>query len=126
MKKTQTIAVDTTQCNFGGARKWMICPVCGVRRVSLYLNNDGKWACRACLGLSYYTQRLSPHQRHAHMAQKIKYKKLNAIPGSGLANRPKGMWKTTHTRLLLDIIERERKSANHFHDWIKKLKNKYV
>lgn len=48
----------TTPCHFGGTRSWLLCrmPHCGRRTQSLFVNEQGRIACRKCLGLIYESQ----------------------------------------------------------------------
>jgi hypothetical protein len=48
----QTISLQSTPLHFGGVRWWFVCPCCSCHRTKLYLANE-KFACRACLGLTY-------------------------------------------------------------------------
>jgi hypothetical protein len=53
---SQTIYFDSTPCNFGGTRKWLICPRCS-KRVGV-LSGYGKYFyCRHCYNLPYGSQR---------------------------------------------------------------------
>ena len=52
------LRVDSTPCNFGGARNWLRCPTpnCGRRVQSLFVNGRGGIGCRKCLELLYESQ----------------------------------------------------------------------
>ncbi len=51
---------------FGGRRWWLVCAGCGRRRVALFqAASSDRFRCRACEGLVYSTQRLSPKVRAA-------------------------------------------------------------
>lgn len=43
----ETFAVDWQQCNYGGRRPWLRCPVCSRRCMVLYMGH-GRLACRIC------------------------------------------------------------------------------
>jgi hypothetical protein len=45
----QHIEITTTPCNFGGGRKWFICPECNKNILVLYGSN--RFRCRKCLGV---------------------------------------------------------------------------
>jgi hypothetical protein len=54
------VEIVTTPCNFGGVRRWFICPLvkngtpCGKRVGKLYLPPGGKYlGCRGCYDLTY-------------------------------------------------------------------------
>ena len=59
------VAIESTQCHFGGVRHWFICPIlvngraCGRRFRCLYLaGNADYFGCRECLRLTYQSRRL--------------------------------------------------------------------
>lgn len=52
------IIIQQTPCNYGGYREWLECPECKKRRGLLYRDN-GKFKCRKCLELVYYTQKIN-------------------------------------------------------------------
>jgi len=56
------IEMDTTECNYGNERNWLICPTCGKRRLSLYYD-DYEFKCRKCAGLLYDIQTVSKKYR---------------------------------------------------------------
>jgi hypothetical protein len=54
------VEIVTTPCNFGGERRWFVCPLvkdgapCGRRVGKLYLPRGGKYfGCRICYDLTY-------------------------------------------------------------------------
>lgn len=91
------VNLQTTSCNYGGARYWFLCPIvgCGRRVAVLYLG--GKYfACRHCYRLAYRSQRESNHDRADRKANKIR-DKLKWAQGvlNTMGGKPKGMhWKT--------------------------------
>lgn len=50
------IAFKTSKTRFGGERLWFACPNCS-RRVGTIYQDQGKVACRHCLGLRYSKSR---------------------------------------------------------------------
>lgn len=56
------IEMDTTECNYGNERTWLICPTCEKRRLSLYYD-DYEFECRECAGLLYDIQTVSKSYR---------------------------------------------------------------
>lgn len=50
----QDIVIAETPCNFGGTRKWFLCPDCGRRCGVLYIKKN--IACRTCFDLTYACQ----------------------------------------------------------------------
>lgn len=121
--RTQEVKFTRTNCNYGGTRPWFICGTCGSKRSAIYLGSDGLWACRECLGLAYHVQRLNTHERHAHMAAKLQQKKLGVTADKPylLTERPFRMWRTTHLRILDEIMLHQQKSHRHFQKWFHQL-----
>lgn len=74
------IPIDKQSCNYGGYRYFFHCPQCNKRMRILYCN-DGKFLCRKCLNLGYFTQRLNPSTRWIIMASKTE-SKLKSMGGS--------------------------------------------
>ena len=89
----QTVRLGKSSCNYGGARQWFICPVRGERVAVLYLR-AGRFACRHCQRIAYASQSQDLLGRMWR-----KQAKVEAKLGEDW-ERPKGMHKTTHERLL--------------------------
>ncbi len=52
-----TITLQTTRPNYGGARWWFSCPICQRRAGWVYLDpRRGRFCCRRCAGLMYRSQ----------------------------------------------------------------------
>lgn len=101
----QHVPILATGCNFGGQRHWFGCPGCGKRVAVLYLRNRG-FACRKCNRIAYASQSDDELDRAWRRQHKIEQRL-----GDGW-QRPKGMHKTTHERLLDVIAEcEERRDA---------------
>jgi hypothetical protein len=66
----QLVRIDRTPCNFGGYRKWFLCPRCG-KRVGVIYCVIGYFWCRTCNNLAYISQFLSKEDRLMHKAAKI-------------------------------------------------------
>lgn len=85
---------------FGGRRWRLVCPVLGVRTVSLYLpTGAGRFASRQAHGLGYRSQRLDARGRAGEREAKVR----TALGGSGrldeaFPDRPKGMRHATYQR----------------------------
>jgi hypothetical protein len=97
------VAIEWTNCHYGGQRAWFRCPVadCGKRVAILY---SGKvFACRHCYNLAYESQRESETDRVARQADKIR-RRLGWKPGILNANgwKPKGMHWQTFEKLRTD------------------------
>jgi len=119
IRRKQEVALAQTPCHYGGSRAWLLCPKCQAKRNSLYLGPEGFWACRECLGLAYKIQRLNPHERHQNRAEKIKKNKLKIIPGSRTmaSEKPFGMWRSNHIRILDELLKHETLSHSLFMTW---------
>jgi len=90
----QTIWFDRTHCNYGGSRKWFLCPHCS-KRVAILYGADVRFLCRHCYRLPYASQGESYLDRMERKANKISLK----LDPDGLDGdyyyKPKGMhWKT--------------------------------
>jgi hypothetical protein len=101
------IATDVTRCNYGSARTWFLCPVCGRRAAKLYLKRN--FLCRACLNLGYQTQVESKPDRLLTKAQKIREK-----IGGNEPSRPEGMHVRTFDKLLDKVVETETSALSSF------------
>ena len=96
----QRISTERTRCTFGGSRPWFICPVRGERVAVLYYRAR-RFACRHCQRLAYASQSEDTCGRTWR-----RQAKLEARLGPNWS-RPKGMYKTTHERLLATIRDCE-------------------
>ena len=56
MPTRERIALETTSCQYGGERSWLMCPECSSRRAVLYAVH-GKFRCRPCHRLAYASTR---------------------------------------------------------------------
>lgn len=85
---SQTILTTTSQCRYGGSRRWFGCPVCGGRCEVIYLRS-GRFACRTCQKISYASQTGSETSRGY-----ANYHRLHALIEAG---KPKWQrWSTFH------------------------------
>jgi hypothetical protein len=102
----QEIAVEWTECHFGGSRPWLVCPACGVRRGHVYLLHE-TWKCRTCHSLRYESQRLRPGDRSALKAGRIRSQLSRTAVAilDPLPEKPRGMrWKTYIAKLEAIIV----------------------
>lgn len=97
----QRVPILTTACNYGGARHWFACPNCGARVAILYLRRI--FACRKCSRVAYAVQSDDSVDRAWR-----KQRKAEARIGEHW-RRPKGMHKSTYSRLLATIRKCERR-----------------
>ena len=95
----QTVSFDHTPCNYGGQRKWFLCPRCW-RRVALLYGAGKYFFCRHCYHLTYSSQQESRPDRLMRKARKIR-----ARLGAGddfmesILFKPKNMHQKTFDRL---------------------------
>jgi hypothetical protein len=101
----QRVPITWTACHLGGRRPWFVCDLqtngqqCG-RRVAVIYSVGGLFACRACHGLPYVSQREPLRHRGLAKARKIRARlggsanMFNPFP-----DRPKGMHRRTYFRL---------------------------
>ncbi|WP_139249395.1 hypothetical protein [Malonomonas rubra] len=91
----QSVYFDHTPCNYGGSRKWFLCPHCHKRIAVIY--GAGKYfLCRHCYDLTYSSQQENPADRLIRKARKIR-KDLGGDDSltDAFPEKPKHMhWKT--------------------------------
>ncbi len=91
---------DSTRCNYGGHRKWFICPGCS-NRVVVIFRDDRQFLCRKCCRLTYQTQCWDEMDRSANKARKIRIQLgASGALGEGFPDRPRRMHINTYYRLL--------------------------
>jgi hypothetical protein len=97
----EPITLTETDCAFGGARPWFLCPGvrngqwCGRRVGKLYIGRR-YFVCRHCHRLAYSSQSEEPMDRHNRRANKIRMA-LGGEPGTASLppRKPKGMhWRS--------------------------------
>lgn len=101
------VAVATSPCHMGGARRWLICPCCRVRRQTLYIER-ARLACRLCARLRYPTQAMNRRYRAIEKADSIR-RRLGWEQGvlRPWGGRPKRMRTRTFERLSRELQELE-------------------
>ena len=105
------VALDWTQCNYGGMRAWFRCPAerCGRRVAILY--GGGIFACRHCYQLAYESQREPAYSRALSRAQAIRMRLGgSASMGEPFPPKPKGMHWSTYQRLYAESEDAEERS----------------
>lgn len=123
------VQLETTPLNFGGTRRWLVCPSCSHRREALYVAHD-VLACRACLVLGYESQNENRRQLLFRRANAIRAR-LGWAPGivSPDGDKPARMHWKTYWRLraelnglttalmgmLIDWIERAEERVDRLH-----------
>lgn len=98
----QVVMLEKTPCTLGGQRTWFRCPTCA-RRVAVIYSSGRLFACRACKGLAYASQRETDDDRAARRADRIR-KLLGWKPGilNEPGGKPKGMHWRTFRRLVAE------------------------
>jgi hypothetical protein len=108
----QKIIFDRTSCNYGGYRKWFLCPRCWKRVAVLY--GAGKFfLCRHCYDLAYGSQKEGKADRLMRRARRIR-QRLGASDNlfEPIGFKPKNMhWKT------FDRLRKEAVHANNL-SWL--------
>jgi hypothetical protein len=95
------LQIERTACNYGGSRPWFLCPTCGRRCAVVYFGR-GRYACRHCNHVAYYSQSEDLMDRAWRKQRKLEAKLIDGW------RKPKGMhWKTCE-RLQDKINECER------------------
>lgn len=103
----ETVKFDRTPCNFGGDRKWFLCPRCFKRIAILY--GAGKYfLCRHCYDLTYDSCNTNSIQRIFDKATKLK-EQLGGRAGMAypIPDKPKGMHWKTYYRIRKEILRLE-------------------
>lgn len=112
------IPVEEKPCNYGGVYHFFRCPQCSKRVRKLYCK-AGRYACRKCHGLGYYTQRLRTSERHFTMGLKVKNRLINRA--GSLHTKPPRMWTQTFNRLRQKYVTYDEKwfhaSNQDLRDW---------
>ena len=94
-------------CHFGGVRRWFICPSCGSRVGTLYVDSDV--GCRHCMKLTYWSVQADKMGRLQLKKKKI----MNRMGGNDLT-APRWMHQTTYNRLLRQYQRAEEKRSELF------------
>lgn len=97
----QTIWFDRTRCNYGGERKWFLCPRCN-KRVAILYGADVKFYCRHCYQLPYTSQGEDYVDRMQRRADKINLKLDPDDLEGDFYYKPKGMHQKTFNRLIAE------------------------
>ncbi|MZR11653.1 hypothetical protein GQE99_01225 [Maritimibacter sp. DP07] len=103
----QRIELTETPCNYGGTRKWFLCPECAKRCGVLYIRH--RIACRTCYDLTYSSQ-----YEHAQDRMLRKLKQIRRATGSdpdiwGPFNLPPRGMSVKRWKALIEEFEQLRK-----------------
>ena len=100
--RPQWIALEWTQCGYGGTRPWARCPGCG-RRVGVLYRLHGAWRCRVCHDLAYASTRLPDAARLVRQAGALRAQfglRTNVLEPLTWFDKPPRMWDRTFARIL--------------------------
>lgn len=103
------IPVEKKSCNYGGFYRFFHCPQCDKRMRKLYCV-EGKFLCRKCACLGYYSQRLRPSERAFNMA--IKCQEKLQTRGGSLTKRPPHMKTYTFHQLRKKYVDYDEARIN--------------
>ncbi len=112
------VALSTTRPNYGGCRLWFLCPLCGVRRVALYVRREGLVGCRECFQLAYPSKYERREVRLFRRIHKL-LRQLGTESSGGdtsIPPRPKGMHRQTYARILRELDRCGEKALENFHE----------
>jgi hypothetical protein len=119
----EPVYFDWTPCNYGGERRWFICPIvgCGNRVAVLY--GAGKYfACRHCYNLTYESQREDTIGR----AIRRKHKNIERLGGEiddlYYPEKPKGMHWKTYDRLMAEADYYNQVTETYLAKWLSVLR----
>jgi hypothetical protein len=93
-----SITIEKNACNYGGARYYFHCPKCNIRMRILYCHY-GYFACRKCLKLGYWSQRLRPTRRYQYMSKKVEDFVKNRGGNISLYRKPPHMHNSSYQKL---------------------------
>jgi hypothetical protein len=110
------IPVEKKPCNYGGFYYFFRCPQCNERMRKLYCA-EGRFLCRKCLKLGYYSQRLRPSRRA--LVQSVNVKKRLSNKGGSLTEKPVRMWDRTFRGVKEQYL---RYDERHFYETNKELR----
>lgn len=99
-------------CNYGGTRKWFVCPGgCGRRAQKLY-RWHGVWRCRKCHELAYRSQLRSKSLNSLEKARKLRMRlgEDEPIMMSPMPPKPRQMPHRRYQKITSDIMEAEIKA----------------
>lgn len=98
----ENIYFDYTSCNYGGERKWFLCPHCS-KRVGVLYGAGIRFLCRHCYNLTYSSQNEDFTTRMYRKSRKIR-NKLGVSGGVAepIWQKPKGMHWKTFSRLVAE------------------------
>ena len=113
---TDCVGLTTTPCNFGGVRKWFVCPGCNKRALVLY--SIGRFRCRKCHNLYHPSSNEGELFRATRALCKYQDKlggtKLTAIDGINGLSKPKWMRYPTYLKLQSEVFSRSKLFSEYY------------
>ncbi len=103
------IPVEKKSCNYGGFYRFFHCPKCDKRMRKLYCI-EGRYQCRKCANMAYYSQRLRPYARYNHM--KFGVEECLQNRAGSLKQKPPWMKKYTFQKLRQKYVKYDELSFN--------------
>ncbi|PKI01915.1 hypothetical protein [Glaciecola sp. 33A] len=105
------VNITKTPCNFGGVRRWLLCPGCNKKALILYIASN--FRCRTCHNI-YHTSSNEGSLFRATRAvckeqNKLNGKHLKPMDGISAISKPKWMRYKTYARLKEETLLREKK-----------------
>ena len=100
------VPITTTRCNFGGERRWFLCPYCS-RRCAVLYRPDCR--CRLCARGHYQTEHLSPLDRKIVKSRNLRRKLGQYQPNMSMPvpEKPHRMRWHTFLRIRAEIMRLE-------------------
>lgn len=116
----QPIGLAYQPMALGGARRWMLCPICDRRCLVIYLKAR-RFGCRHCHGVVAASQRENRRSRLFRRAAKLR-RRLGWPPGvfDPELGRPRGMRLTTYAALTAELQAVTDAAIGLVGDWITK------
>ena len=115
----EPVYFDWTSCNYGGQRRWFICPIVGCGKRVAVLYGAGKYfACRHCYDLAYESQRENRYGRAIRRQHKIVERLGGEISDLFYPEKPKGMHWKTYDRLMAEATYYDQVTEAYLARWL--------
>lgn len=117
------LRLDSTPCNLGGNRTWLLCPRCSKRVAVLY--GWDSFQCRTCNGAHFKSQSETTHDRALRRAGKTR-RLLGWKPGvaNPIGERPKGMHHRTYSKYLVKYALEEQAVIGGLQEWLASMRSR--
>ena len=110
------VSITKTPCNFGGVRRWFLCPSCKQKSLLLYVVD--RFHCRKCQNLYHPSSNEGELFRATRALcneqNKLNGKHLTPMDGISGISKPKWMRYKTYTRLKEEALLREKKFRDEY------------